>query len=349
MVLGDVEREAQVRKGRLLDARILDLGERASAIERQGFDAIWVGDNSHDPFLQVLRANDATDSVTLGTAVAIALARSPMTVAMSAWDLAGYTNGRFVLGLGSQVKAHIERRFSMPWNEPIGRMREYVAAIRAVWSSWADGTKLDFRGDHYQHTLMPPFFAPEPIEVPRPQIFLAGVGPAMTKVAGEAYDGFIAHPFSTERFLRQHTLPALAEGRRLRGLADLADFTVVLNPFVAVGRSEDEVAVAIEATRAQLAFYGSTPSYRAVLDAHGWGELQTDLTRLAREGRWAEQARLIDDDVLRTFALVGNPDEVVQQFDDRFGDIAGEVTFDAPYPASAETWSELAAALDRMP
>jgi probable F420-dependent oxidoreductase len=315
--------------------------ELAAELEAIGYDGIWAGEAKHEPFLQLLQAADATQRVTIGTAVAIAFARSPMTLANAAFDLALYSRGRFVLGLGSQVKAHIERRFSMPWSHPAPRMRELVLALRAIWSAWQTGEKLDFRGEFYSHTLMTPFFSPAAHAYGAPPVYLAGVGEKMTEVAGEVCDGFFFHPFTTDRYLREVTLPALARGRSRAGHADLAGFTVTGPAFTCAGRDEKELASAIKGTKEQIAFYASTAAYRGVLDLHGWGDLQPSLTRLSRDGRWSEMGDAIDDEVLRAFAIVGSPDEVGRGLRQRWGDIAARITLYAPYNADQAVLAEV--------
>ncbi len=290
-----------------LTKSITQTKDAAAAIEAAGYDGLWVGESRHEPFLQLLQAAEATERVTIGTAIAIAFARTPMTLANAAFDLARYSQGRFVLGLGSQVKPHIERRFSMPWSHPAARMRELVLALRAIWTAWQDGEKLDFRGDFYTHTLMTPFFSPEPHPYGPPPVYLAGVGPRMTEVAGEVCDGFFVHPFTTDRYVREVTLPALERGRAKAGKGDLDGFTVAGPAFTCVGRDEAELAVAIKGTKDQIAFYASTPAYRPVLDLHGWGDLQPELTRLSKEGRWSDMGDAIDDELLHAFAVVGEP------------------------------------------
>ncbi|MCM3882098.1 TIGR03617 family F420-dependent LLM class oxidoreductase [Frankia sp. R82] len=310
--------------------------------EAAGYAGAWVGDTNHDPFLQILQAAQATTDITVGTAVAIAFARSPMTTATSAYDLARYAQGRFVLGLGSQVKSHIERRFSMTWSSPAARMREYVLALKAIWASWQDGTKLDFQGEFYSHTLMTPFFAPEPHPAGPPPVYVAGVNVAMTEAAGEVADGFILHPFTTRRYLDEVTLPALRRGRAKQG-GTLDDFVINGPMFVAVGRTEEELAAAIAGTRARIAFYGSTPAYRPVLDLHGWGDLQPELTRLTKEGRWGELGSLITDDILHAFAVVGTPAEVGPALYAKVGDVLARTSFYTPYDAEPGLLTDLLA------
>jgi probable F420-dependent oxidoreductase len=316
----------------------------ARAIEEAGYDGLWVGETMHEPFLQCLHAADATDNVSVGTAIAIAFGRTPMTVANTGFDLARYSKGRFILGLGSQVKPHIERRFSMPWSHPAPRMREFVLALRAIWASWQDGTKLDFRGDFYTHTLMTPFFSPPPHEYGPPPVFVAGVGELMTEVAGEVADGFFVHPFGTTRYFDEVTRPALERGRAKVG-APLEGFDICGPSFVTVGRDEREMAAAVKGTKDQIAFYASTPAYRGVLDLHGWGDLQPELTRLSKEGRWSDMGDLITDDMLQEFSVVGAPAEVGKRLREKLGGRSTRMTFYATYEADPAIWPEVMAAL----
>ncbi len=315
------------------------------AIEDAGYDGLWVGETRHEPFLQLLQAAGVTSRLTIGTSIAIAFARSPMTMANAGYDLAEYSAGRFVLGLGSQVKPHIERRFSMPWSHPAPRMREFVMALRAIWRSWETGDQLDFRGDFYTHTLMTPFFAPEPHAFGPPPVYLAGVGERMTEVAGEVCDGFFFHAFTTERYLRDVTIPALLRGRSVAGRAGLDGFGIAGPAFVCVGRNEAEMAVAVAGTKNQIAFYASTPAYRPVLELHGWGDMQPELTRLSKAGRWAEMGETVDDEMLRTFAVVGEPAAVGKALTERWGRVATRVTLYATYPSDPAMWTEVIAGI----
>ena len=314
-----------------LPKEIANTKEVAAGRERAGYDGLWVGETQHDPFLQLLQAAESTDRVTIGSSIAIAFARSPMTLANSAYDLALYSRGRFVLGLGSQVKPHIERRFSMHWSHPALRMREFVLALRAIWACWQDGAPLDFRGDFYTHTLMTPFFSPDRHEFGPPPVYLAGVGGLMTEVAGEVCDGFFFHPFTTTRYLREVTLPALGRGRSRAAKDDLQGFALAGPAFACVGRDDEEMAAAIKGTKDQIAFYASTPAYRPVLDLHGWGDLQPELTRLSKEGRWSEMGDTIDDELLHAFAVVGQPAEVGKGLRERWGPIATRLSLYTPY------------------
>jgi probable F420-dependent oxidoreductase len=256
--------------GKLQASGFADVTEAAVRHEAGGYDGIWTSESKHDPFLPLVVAAEHTRRLEIGTAIAVAFARSPMTVAYAAHDLQAYSGGRFTLGLGTQVKPHIERRFSMPWSRPAARMLEYIAALHAIWASWNEGSALDFQGDFYRHTLMTPFFSPPPLDSPPPQVHLAAVGEQMTEVAGEAADGLLVYAFTTSRYLRERTLPALERGLARSGRA--AGSVVLSIPgLVATGPDEAAMADAIRATRQQVAFYASTPTYRAVLEVHGWG------------------------------------------------------------------------------
>jgi probable F420-dependent oxidoreductase len=295
-------------------------GEEARAAEANGYDGVWLGETTHDPLLGCALAGQGTKHVDVGTGIAVAFARSPMTLAVAANDLQLLTGGRFVLGLGSQVKAHITRRFSMPWSHPAPRMREFVLAMRAIWRSWQEDEPLDFTGEFYSHTLMTPFFSPGPNPFGPPRVFLAGVGDVMTRVAGEVADGFLCHGFTTERYLRQVTVPALAEGRRAAG-ASLDGYEISGVPFVVTGATEAEMEQSAQAVKAQIAFYASTAAYRPVLELHGWGDLQAELASMSKAGRWGQMHGLIDDDILGAFAIVAEPGRVAEGIRKRYGDV----------------------------
>jgi probable F420-dependent oxidoreductase len=234
----------------------------------------------------------------------------------------------------------------MPWSHPAERMGEFVGALRAIWAAWHEGARLDFRGNYYTHTLMTPFFTPEAHDFGPPPVFLAGVGERMTEVAGEVCDGFFFHPFTTDAYLRTVTLPALERGRgRRAGAPSLDGFTICGPAFTCVGRDEGELGKAIEGTKAQIAFYASTPAYRGVLDLHGWGDLQPEVTRLSKEGRWNEMRDLVDDDLLHAMAVVGNPKEVAAGLHERWAPVAQRISFYSTYEADPSIWPELLAEL----
>jgi probable F420-dependent oxidoreductase len=311
----------------------IDTRQSAAAAESAGYAAVWTGEVKHDPFLALGLAAVATESIGLGTSIALAFARNPMSTAVQANDLQALSGGRLLLGLGSQIRAHITRRFGMPWSHPAPRMREYILAMRAIWDCWNGGTKLNFRGDFYTHTLMTPFFDPGPNPHGAPTVLLAGVGDVMTAVAGEVADGFLCHGFTTERYLREVTVPALERGRAGRGLAGrgLAGYEVCGSPFVATGETEQEMNDARRGVREQIAFYGSTPAYRPVLELHGWGELSDELHRLSLQGQWKEMGEVIDETVLNTFAVVAEPGAVAAELLRRYGDVMTRMTLYTPY------------------
>jgi probable F420-dependent oxidoreductase len=318
-----------------------DLGAipaRARQLEAGGFDGAFTFEGPHDPFLPVVLAAEHTERLELHTAIAVAFARSPMTLAQTAYDLQLASDGRFVLGLGSQIRPHVEKRFSMPWSRPAARMRELALAIRAIWACWHEGEPLRFEGDFYRHTLMTPFFNPGPNQFGPPRLWLAGVGPAMTEVAGEVADGFLVHPFSTERFLREVTLPALERGFQRSGRSR-DEFEISFPLMILTGESEADLAAAEEGARRQLAFYGSTPAYRRVLDVHGWGDLQPELNRLSKQGRWGDMGRLIEPELVDVFTVRGTPEEIAPRVLARYGDLVDRISFNAPYRADDARWT----------
>jgi probable F420-dependent oxidoreductase len=309
----------------LLDAALLstgidDIPTTARDLQARGYAGVWASEVDHDPFLPLLTAAQATDRLQVGTAIAVAFARSPMTLAMTANDLQLASRGRLLLGLGSQVKAHITRRFSMPWVAPVPQMREFVQALRAIWRSWHNGEPLAFEGEHYTHTLMTPFFNPGPNPFGPPPVFLAGVGPHMSALAGGVADGFMCHGFMTERYLREVVVPSLERGRERAG-KDLAGFEISGLPFVVTGSTEEEMAASSAAVREQIAFYAATPAYRGVLDVHEWGDLQGELNAMTKAGRWKEMGAVIDDEVLAAFAVVAEPGKVAGEILARYGDV----------------------------
>ncbi|OLR89737.1 LLM class F420-dependent oxidoreductase [Actinokineospora bangkokensis] len=315
-----------------------EAAEGVVAAEVAGYDGAWVAETQLDPFLALAVAAERTERIELVTGIAVAFARNPMTVAVAANDLQVHSRGRFVLGLGSQIKPHITKRFGMPWSAPAARMREFVLAVRAIWSAFESGERLAFRGEFYQHTLLTPFFNPGPNPYGQPKVLLAAVGERMTEVAGEVADGMLCHSFTTERYLREVTIPALERGRAKVGKS-LAGFEISGPSFVAAGESAEELAASIAETKKQIAFYGSTPAYRPVLELHGWGGLQDELYALSKRGRWDEMAALVDDEVLHAFAVVGTPVEAAAEVRRRYGDVVQRLTLttsDAPNPARWE-------------
>jgi probable F420-dependent oxidoreductase len=314
--------------------------ESAKEAEAAGYSGAWTAETNHDPFFPLLLAAEHTKKIELGTSIAVAFARNPMILANIGWDLQSYSKGRFILGLGSQIKPHITKRFSMEWSHPAARMREMILAIRAIWDTWENGTPLNFRGDFYTHTLMTPFFTPDRADLAgfgTPKIFLAGVGELMTEVAGEVCDGFICHGFTTEKYLREVTLPALQRGRA-KARKSMDGFEIVGPSFIVTGNTEPEMQQAAAGTRQQIAFYGSTPAYKGVLDIHGWGGLQEELNSLSKQGKWVEMGNLINDEILNTFAVVGSPEQVAPELKRRYDDVIQRISFYAPYKSDPERW-----------
>src|SRR5919106_191660 len=312
---------------------LAELATEAREREAAGIDGLWSYGGPHDPFLPLMPVAEHTSRVAVGTALAVAFARNPMSMAYVANDLQVHSEGRFLLGLGSQVKPHIERRFAMPWSHPARRMRDYVQALRAIWAARNSGERLAFRGEFYSHTLMTPFFSPAPSPYGPPAVYLAAVGDLMTRVAGEVCDGLLPHAFTTERYLREHTLPVLEDGLAVSGRSR-ADFAISFSGFVVSGAPEEEMAAAARGVREQIAFYGSTPAYRPVLDLHGWGKLGVELNRLSRgtdADRWQRMGELIDDEVLAAFAVVAEPDRLGAAVLARFGGLVDRLTFYAPH------------------
>lgn len=303
-------------------AEVADVGRAAEEI---GFNALWGSETIHDPFLPGALVAEHTRTLNYGTSVAIAFARSPGNLAYTAWDLAQASGGRFMLGLGTQVKPHIVRRFGMPWPEsPVGKLREQIAAVRALWDCWQNGTPLNFRGEYYKLNLMSPFFNPGRIDHPDIPIYIAGVNTGLARLAGEVADGFVAHPFHSVEYLRSVIIPAIEDGAVKAGRArsDLKIFTTV---FV-VTSPEEELFV-----RTQIAFYASTPSYRQVMAQHGWEESAEKLSHLVRNNQWGEIAALIDEEMLATFAVVGDEDQLPGLLLDRYHGLTDRMALYLPF------------------
>lgn len=311
-----------------------DVPAIARAAEEIGFAALWTTETQHDPFLPCALIAEHTQRLHFGTAIAVSFARSPATLAYTAWDLAAQSGGRFILGLGTQVKAHIERRFGMAWPEsPAGRLREQIAAIRALWDCWQNGSKLNFRGEHYKLTLMTPFFNPGPLPSPLREgnggegpipIYIAGVNTGLARLAGEVCDGFHAHPFHSPRYLREVILPAIAEGAE-KAKRKRQNVTISVTAFVATTPEEMNFA------RSQIAFYASTPSYRPVMALHGWADAAERLSAHAARGEWGEMFGLISDEMLRAFCLLTDEASLPAALKERYAGIADRLTLYSPF------------------
>jgi probable F420-dependent oxidoreductase len=313
-------------------------------LEEIGYDGAFSFEAKHDPFLPLVLAAEHTRRLRLGTAIAIAFARNPMNLANLAYGLQVISQGRFVLGLGSQVRPHVEHRFGMPWSRPAARMREMVSAIRAIFAAWEGAADLDFRGEIYRHTLMIPAFDPGPNPFGPPPIFTAGFGPRMTEVAGEVADGFFAHPFNSRASLLANALPALERGL-VRSGRKRANLEVVCATLVVTADDEIEFERVKTAARGQLAFYGSTPAYLPTLACHGWEALHVELNRLSKQGRWDEMGGLVDDEVLETIAVVGPRAAIPGLLRERLDGIADGVSLTHNRAPDPEHWADIVAAL----
>lgn len=324
------------------------VGPAAQAIEAAGYTGVATQENKHDPFLSLAVAGAATQRIELHTSVAIAFARSPMVAANIGWDLAASSGGRFTLGLGSQVRAHNERRFSVPWSPPAPRMREYVQAVRAIWLAWKGDGKLAYEGKHYSFTLMTPNFVPEPYEGPAPRIGLAAVGPAMLKVAAEEADGAKLHVFCTRKYLEENTLPIIAQGLAKSGRAREA-FEISGGGFVVTGKDDETVAALFDWVRYRVAFYGSTPAYWPVFEVHGLGDLGRKLNAMTRAGQWNDMAKEVSDDVVHLFAAVGRHDQIAKAITERFGGLVDSVSASANSSKPSDLPPDLLQDLARIP
>ncbi|MBM3660677.1 MAG: LLM class F420-dependent oxidoreductase [Actinobacteria bacterium] len=324
-------------EGVVMSTDLAAIGRSAAELEGLGYDGVLSAEVAHDPFLPLVVAAEHTERVDLGTSIAVAFARNPMTLANIGHDLQAYSRGRFRMGLGSQIKPHIEKRFSMPWSHPAPRMRELILAMRAIWHSWSTGEPLAFRGEFYRHTLMTPMFVPEAHGYGDPAVTLAAVGGLMTEVAGEVADGLILHAFTTERYVREVTVPALERGFAKSGRTR-ESFEVSGPLFIVTGATEEATEASARATKQQIAFYGSTPAYKPVLELHGWADLADELNRLSKRGEWVQMGEILDDDVLHTFAVVAEPEAVAARVKERYGDLVDRVLFSAPVRDDPERW-----------
>jgi probable F420-dependent oxidoreductase len=306
------------------------VGDIARAVEAYGFDALWTAEAAHNPFLPLTHVASNTKRLTFGTAIAVAFPRSPMVTAQIAWDLAAQSKGRFMLGLGTQIKTHITKRFSSQWSTPVPRLREYVESMRAIWNTWQTGTPLRYIGESYKFTLMTPFFSPGAIENPYIPIYLSGVGEGLAKLAGETAQGFHIHPFHTVQYLQQTTLPAIATGAEKAGRSR-ASLKLACAIFVVTGRNAAEMDTQKTEVRQKIAFYASTPSYSPVLEAHGMEDLQERLSNLARQGQWEAMGAAIPDELLEQIAVIAPYDELAYAVKARYDGILDRVGYYFPF------------------
>ena len=321
-----------------------DAADAAKAAEVDGYEGWFAVETQIDPFIGCALAAERTQKIEIGTGIAVAFARNPMTVALQANDVQTLSEGRFILGLGSQIKPHITRRYSMPWSKPAARMREFILAIRAIWDTWGSGAALEFEGEFYTHTLMAPFFNPGPNPHGNPKVMLAAVGPLMTETAGEVADGVLVHGFSTERYLREATLPALERGFEKAGRTR-EGFEITAPAFIVARDTEEEIAEGVAFIKNQIGFYGSTPAYKPVLDLHGWGDLGEELKAMTKRGEWDKLSSIIPDEVVETFAVIGTPEEAVAEVKRRYGDVCTRIQLSLPPERDVDRWNGLLATL----
>jgi probable F420-dependent oxidoreductase len=317
--------------------------EQVRDLEALGYDRVATVETNHDPFLPLMIAAEHSEKLELGTGIAVAFARNPMNLANIGHDLNAYSKGRLSIGLGSQIRPHITKRFSMPWGAPAAQMKELILAMRAIWANWYDGEPLRFEGKYYQHTLMTPGFVPENRDYGPPRVTLAAVGPVMTQVAAEVADGLIVHPFSNEKYIREVTMPAVEKGLARAGRTR-EDFEISYSPFIVSGSDEETRNKMDRAIRTRMSFYGSTPAYKNVLGVHGWGDLQPELNRMSKEGKWDDMPALITDEMLGAFSIVEEPACVVAELKSRFGDLIDRTSADFNFVAG-DTRIEMIAAL----
>lgn len=324
--------------------------EAARQAEALGYDGLRVGETQHNPFLPLVLAAEHTQRLTFGPSVAIAFPRSPMITANESWDLQKYSNGRFVLGLGTQVKGHNERRFSVPWSPPGPRLREYILALRAIWKSWQTGERLNFQGDHYTFTLMTPFFNPGPIEQPHIPIFISAINPYLCRLAGEVCDGLYTHGFTTATYLKEAILPQVEQGLRKAGRSR-SEVQITAGGMLATGANEQEVEQAKRSVRRSISFYGSTRTYFPVLEAHGWRDAGEELHELSLRNEWGQMAETVTDEMVETFAVVGTYDQIAAKIRARYAGLADRVSLGvaAQSPAAAERLRSLIQELQAIP
>lgn len=306
------------------------VAKAARDAEEIGYDGVLTFEVGHDPFLPMVLAAEATEQVTIGSAVAIAFPRSPMSVAQMAWDIQAFSRGRLILGLGTQVKGHNERRYSTPWPSPPGpRLREYLLVLRAIWDSWQKGTRPNFQGKHYTYTLMTPFFNPGPLEHPHIPIHISAVNPYMCRLVGELCDGARLHAFCTPKYLQEVIIPNIQEGAK-KAERSWKDIDISGGGFVITGEKQEDLERQMPGTRSQIAFYASTRTYKGVLDMHGWGETCLRLNRMVAEGKWAQIGKEITDEMLEQFCVIGTYDEIADKIRERWGGIVNRVALNIP-------------------
>lgn len=308
------------------DENIENMIKLSKIAENLGFDCIWISEIKHDPFLRLMLIAEHTKRIKIGTSIALAFTRSPMTLAYTAWDLQNFSRGRLILGLGSQVKAHLERRFSVDWKPPAPRMKEYILALRAIWDCWQSNKPLNYKGEYYKFDLMIPFFNPGPIDYPRIPVFIAGVNSIMCRVAGELCDGLHIHPLNSIEYLHKVIIPNIEKGLKKTG-RNRSEIQLSCSVFVATGKNKEEIDKSKELVKDTIAFYGSTPTYRAIFELHGLADVAKKLSEYARNAKWKEMRYLISDEILENFAIVGSLIEASHELKKRYEGILDRVSF----------------------
>ena len=329
-------------------AQLGDAAEEAKRLQAIGYDGVYTLEGSWDPFYPLVMAAEHAPGLDLATGIAVAFPRNPMHLAYQAWDLQRFSGGHFYLGLGSQVKAHIEKRFGVDFDPPASRMREYIQALKAIFECWQNDAPMDFDGKFYRHTLMTPMFNPGPNPHGIPPVLLGALGPKMTEVAGEVADGLIVHPFNSMPFLRDRALPAVHRGLEKAGRSR-EDFILQVNAIVITGETDEAIAIATESVKGLLGFYASTPAYRPPMEAGGYGDLQPVLNKLSKEGRWDKLGEYIDEDFLAAFTTCGKPDEIAGKLKAKYGEYTDRLAIYAPYAAPDAMWKSIIAALKVSP
>ncbi len=325
-------------------AQLADAAEEAKRLARIGYDGVYTLEGSWDLFYPLVIASEHAPELDIATGIAVAFPRNPMHLAYQAWDLQTFSEGKFLLGIGSQIKPHIEKRFGMEFSPPAARMRDYISALKAIFNAWQNAEKLDHRGPYYQHTLMTPMFDPGPNAFGPPPILLGALGPKMTEVAGEVAGGLIVHPFNTMPFLTEHALPAVNRGLDMSARSR-EDFILQINAIVITGETDEAREIAKSSVKSLLGFYASTPSYRPPMDAIGFGDLQPKLNALSKEGKWDELATYIDDDFVDVFTTQGTPEEIAPKLREKYGQYADRLAIYAPYAAPDAMWQKIIAEL----
>ena len=321
-----------IRVDPLISQHLREAGPQAVAAEQQGFQHGWVSETVADPYAAAATALLATDRLGIGTAVSVAFARSPFAVAQSAWELARASDGRFVLGLGTQVKVHAERRFSVEWSPPVARLRDYLRALRAIWAAFQGEERLRYEGEFYQHTLLTDHFDPGPIDHPHVPIYVSGVNVRIAELAGELADGLLAHPLHTRSYLENVIWPAIRRGADKAG-RDPADISLVVPAWVVSGSDEQELDASYRAIREQIGTFGSTSAYKQVFETEGWMDLQAKLNVAMKDGGPRAAGRLVPAEVVEAIAVMGQPDELLGVLDQRFDGVADATMIYAPLPA----------------